>query len=140
MGNPAIFPLIYGCNSRDVVIVHVNPVERPELPRTARGILNRVNEISFNSSLMREMRAIHFVTDLIETGQIGEGRMKRMLIHAICADELMMQLGARSKLNASRDFLAHLRDNGRKHAAAWLQASFGHLGERSTVDLQSRYL
>jgi len=140
MGNPAIFPLIYGCNSRDVVIVHVNPVERPELPRTARGILNRVNEISFNSSLMREMRAIHFVTDLIESGQIAEGRMKRMLIHAIGADELMMQLGTRSKLNASRDFLTHLHDNGRVYAEAWLRASFGHLGERSTIDLQSRYL
>ena len=90
MGNPAIFPLIYQCDSRDIVVVHINPIERRELPRTARDILNRVNEISFNSSLMREMRAIHFVTDLIESGQLGEGRMKQMLIHAISADELMM--------------------------------------------------
>lgn len=140
MGNPAIFPLIYGCDSRDIVVVHINPIERPELPRTARDILNRVNEISFNSSLMREMRAIHFVTDLIQTGQIEEGRMKRMLIHAICADELMMQFDTRSKLNATRDFLVHLRDNGRRYAGAWLQATFEHLGERSTVDLRSRYL
>src|SRR5271166_1684968 len=89
MGNPAIFPLIYGCESRDVVVVHINPIERRELPRTARDILNRVNEISFNSSLMREMRAIHFVTELIESGQLAPGRMKQMLIHAISGDEIM---------------------------------------------------
>ena len=62
MGNPAIFPLIYGCESKDIVIVHINPVEREDPPRTAAEILDRVNEISFNSSLMREMRAISFVT------------------------------------------------------------------------------
>jgi NTE family protein len=66
MGNPAIFPLIYNCGSADVVIVHINPMKRPDMPRTATEILNRINEISFNSSLMREMRAIHFVTDLID--------------------------------------------------------------------------
>jgi NTE family protein len=140
MGNPAIFPLIYGCDSRDIVVVHINPITRPELQRTARDILNRVNEISFNSSLMREMRAIHFVTELIESGQLGGGRMKQVAIHAIAADELMTPLGARSKLNADRSFLAHLRDSGRTHAEAWLQATFEHLGERSTVDIQSRYL
>ncbi|MBX9700387.1 MAG: patatin-like phospholipase family protein, partial [Acetobacteraceae bacterium] len=70
MGNPAIFPLIYGCESRDVVVVHINPTMRAEVPRTARDILNRVNEISFNSSLMREMRAIQFVTDLIDQGRV----------------------------------------------------------------------
>jgi NTE family protein len=139
-GNPAIFPLIYECESRDVVVVHINPIERPELPRTARDILNRVNEISFNSSLMREMRAIHFVTKLIESGELGGGHMKQMLIHAISADGLMARLGARSKLNAERSFLAYLRDSGRTRAEAWLEETFEHIGERSTVDIQSRYL
>ena len=140
MGNPAIFPLIYECESRDVVVVHINPIERPELPRTARDILNRVNEISFNSSLMREMRAIHFVTKLIESGELGGGHMKQMLIHAISADGLMARLGARSKLNAERSFLAYLRDRGPTRAEAWLEETFEHLGERSTVDIQARYL
>jgi NTE family protein len=71
--NPAIFPLIYSCGSRHVMVVHINPIERPELPRTARDILNRVNEISFNSSLMREMRVIHFCNDMIESGQLEPG-------------------------------------------------------------------
>src|SRR5262249_25116295 len=86
MGNPAIYPLIYHCESRDVVVVHINPLERPELPRSATEILNRINEISFNSSLMREMRAIHFVTDLIDAGTIREHRLKKMLIHGISAE------------------------------------------------------
>jgi NTE family protein len=141
MANPAIFPLIYNCDSRDVVVVHINPIERPELPRTAGDILNRVSEISFNSSLMREMRVIHFCNGMIESGQLEQGaRVKQMLIHAISADDLMMQLGAGSKMNAERGFLAYLRDRGRSHADAWLRATFEDLGQRSTVDIQSRYL
>ncbi len=140
MGNPAIFPLIYGCESRDIVVVHINPIERPEIPRTARDILNRVKEISFNSSLMREMRAINFVTELIETGQLTRPDMKRMLIHAIAADDVMTRLGVSSKLNADRAFLAWLRDQGRRRAEIWLGSNFDHLGERSTVDIRSRYL
>ena len=80
MGNPAIFPLIYGCESKDIVVVHINPLEREELPRTAAEILDRVNEISFNSSLMREMRAISFVTRLIDERLIEAGRLKRLFI------------------------------------------------------------
>ena len=74
MGNPAIFPLIYGSQTSDVVIVHINPLNREEVPRTAKDILNRINEISFNSSLMREMRAIAFVTHLIDDGQLNDDK------------------------------------------------------------------
>ncbi len=140
MGNPAIFPLIYGCESRDVVVVHINPMCRPEVPRTARDILNRVNEISFNSSLMREMRAIQFVTALIDGRRIGGGEMKRMLVHAIAADEVMGRLGVQSKLNADRAFLRYMRDAGRRTADEWLERSFEDLGHRSTIDIQAQYL
>ena len=112
MGNPALFPLIYGCESRDIVVVHINPTERRELPRTAQEIINRINEISFNSSLFREMRAIAFVTKLIDDGKITDGSLKRMLIHAIEADDVMERLGPASMLNADWDFLTHLRDTG----------------------------
>jgi hypothetical protein len=91
MGNPAIFPLIYDCDSRDVVIVHINPLERPRLPTTASEIMNRINEISFNSSLMREMRAIAFVTKLIDDGKISDNSLKRMLIHGIEAADVMAE-------------------------------------------------
>jgi NTE family protein len=140
MGNPAIFPLIYNCLARDVVIVHVNPIMREELPRSAAEIMNRINEISFNSSLMREMRAISFVTKLIEEGQIEDGRLKRMLIHGISNDKAMSELSVASKLNADWEFLTYLKDTGRAAAEDWIAANFNRLGKDSTIDLQATYL
>jgi NTE family protein len=140
MGNPAIFPLIYHCESRDVVVVHINPIERLETPTTARDIMNRINEISFNSSLMREMRAIAFVTRLIDDGALEEGSMKRMLVHAIEGEDFMRELGVSSKMNADWEFLAHLRDVGRASAESWLEANYDSLNTRSSVDLAAMYL
>jgi NTE family protein len=140
MGNPAIFPLIYSCDSPDVVIVHINPIERQELPTTARDILNRMDEISFNSSLMREMRAIQFVTDLIDGGRLKDGQLKRMLIHSIEAQDVMAGLGVSSKLNPDWDFLCHLRDVGRARADQWLALNYERIGRESTVDLRLNFL
>ncbi len=140
MGNPALYPLIYHCYSTDVVIVHINPMERKELPTTGTAILNRINEISFNSSLMREMRAINFVTRLVDEEHCSRDSLKRMLIHAISADDVMGGLSVASKLNADWEFLTHLRDTGRARADAWLHASFERLGRDSTIDIRERYL
>ena len=140
MGNPAIFPLIYDCDSRDVVIVHINPIERPDVPKTAGEILNRINEISFNSSLMREMRTVYFVTKLIEEEKILDNTMRRMLIHSIEADDVMQAMGVGSKLNADRDQINRLMKVGRERAKAWLAANFDRLGKRSTIDIQKKYL
>jgi NTE family protein len=140
MGNPALFPLIYSCASRDVLIVHVNPIERPNKPTSANEIMNRVNEISFNSSLMREMRAVAFVTKLIDDGKLSPGDAKRVLIHAVCADDVMRGLGAASKLNADGGFLRRLRALGRERAQAWIDRHFDDLGSRSTVDIGAAYL
>jgi NTE family protein len=139
MGNPCIYPLIYECQSTDVLIVHINPLERRHMPHTAAEILNRINEISFNSSLMREMRAISFVTKLIDSGEI-RSNMKRMLIHSIAANEVMNELGHASKLNADWEFLVNLRDSGRAHADAWIRENFDRLGRESTVDIRGTYL
>jgi NTE family protein len=140
MGNPAIFPLIYNCESSDIVIVHINPLERAEVPKTAPEIMNRINEISFNSSLMREMRAINFVTDLIDRGAECNRHLRRMLIHGINAEQVMAELSHASKLNADWEFLTWLRDAGREHAGAWLDANFEKLGRESTVDIAGVYL
>ncbi len=140
MGNPAIFPLIYRGASQDVIIVHINPIVRAELPKTAPEILDRMNEISFNSSLMREMRAIAFVTRLLEDEAIDDGRYKRMMIHAIRNDEVMGRFGADSKLDPSWEFLTQLRDAGRAAADEWLIENFDHVGNRTTVDLAATYL
>jgi NTE family protein len=140
MGNPAIFPLIYECESPDVVVVHINPMNRPEVPTSARDIMNRINEISFNSSLMREMRAIAFVSRLIEDGKLCDAEMKPMRIHAIEAEEVMQSLGVASKLNADWEFLLHLHEIGRERASAWLAGDFGQVGLGSSVDVHGRYL
>ena len=140
MGNPALFPLIYSCESRDIVVVHANAMERPDVPTTARDIMNRVNEISFNSSLMREMRAVAFVTKLIDDGKFGQGDTKRMFIHSICANDVMCGLGVASKLNADGEFLGRLHALGREQAQAWIDRHFDDLGVRSTVDIRATYL
>ncbi|QIG52685.1 patatin-like phospholipase family protein [Nordella sp. HKS 07] len=140
MGNPAIFPLIYGCESPDVLVVHINPMSRPELPRTATEIMNRINEISFNSSLMREMRAIDFVSKLIDNGACPTRDLKRMHIHAISADDIMLGLGVASKLNADWEFLTDLRDAGRERASSWLADKYDQIGHQSTIDIHGVYL
>ena len=140
IGNPAIFPLIYDCDSRDVVIVHINPIVRKGCPKTAADIMNRLNEVSFNSSLMREMRAIAFVSHLIESGKLKEKEMKQMLIHSIRADAFMSELGVSSKLNSDWRFLTHLRDAGRKAAETWLVESYDRIGKESSVDIKKEFL
>jgi NTE family protein len=140
MGNPALFPLIYNCSSPDILIVHINPIQRAELPQTASEILNRINEISFNSSLMREMRAINFVTRLIDEKRITDGSLRRMLIHSISADDQMTKLSTASKLNADWDFLTFLRDTGRQAAETWIEVNFDKLGRESTADIQRQYM
>lgn len=140
VGNPAIFPLIYHCGTRDVVIVHINPIVRRGVPKTAAEIMNRINEVSFNSSLVRELRAISFVTSLLQEGKIERPDMKQMLIHSIRSDEAMSALGVSSKLNADWSFLCFLRDEGRARAEAWLHASFDAIGQRSSVDIRAEFL
>jgi NTE family protein len=140
MGNPALFPLIYNCKSTDIVIVHINPLFRKEVPRAAEDILNRINEISFNSTLMREMRAVSFVTKLITQGRIVGDELRRMLIHSIADDEFMSSLSSISKYNANWEFLTFLHDQGRKCADNWLVNNFAKLGVESSVDIDQVYL
>jgi NTE family protein len=131
LGNPAIWPLIYGCTTADVVLVQINPLVREGVPRTSLEIDNRTNEIAFNASLMHEMRAIAFVQRLLEQDALKEplaGRYKNMRIHMIGNEEGMKALGVTSKLNAERVFLEHLKAAGRASAERWLEATIGDLG------------
>jgi NTE family protein len=138
MGNPSIWPLIYHCDSRDVVIVQINPLTRKGVPRSAAEITNRLNEITFNTPLMGEMRAISFVQRLIAGGteHLEISRLKHMLIHMVEDEEAMEQLGVASKLNTDRDFLLYLKDLGRRTAERWLDENFAALNNRSSLDLR----
>jgi NTE family protein len=143
IGNPAIYPLIYDAGSRDILIVHINPIVRDELPVRSADIMNRVNEISFNSSLMREMRAIHFVSKLIDDDWLKpevRDRLSRVFVHAIRSDDVMSAFSVASKFNTDWDFLTQLRDLGRQAAELWLDTHFDDLNVRSSVDVQQDYL
>lgn len=143
MGNPALYPLFYNTRSSDIVIVHVNPIQRDEIPKTPAAIANRINEISFNSSLLREMRAIEFAARMVEQGWLKDeyaSRVRRMLIHSIRDDAAMASLTLSSKLNPDRAFLQRLHDFGRDATRAWLATHVDALGQRSSVDLRAEFL
>jgi NTE family protein len=140
MGNPPIFPIAYGCKSADVLLVMINPITIAELPTGAQAILDRINTISFNSSLMREMRAIDFVNGLVDRGFDDGGRLKKILIHCIDAEDEMRTLSVSSKLNVDWDFLTWLFELGRTQAAAFLRDHFEKIGKQSSVDIGERFL
>ncbi len=135
MGNPALYPLHYHTKSGDILIVHINPLYREELPRTTSEIVSRINEITFNASLLRELRGIEFVNRLIDDGTIAEGRMKRNFVHSVSDDPLMNQLGLVTKMAISRTLLLQLRDAGRTAMDRFLAGHRDKLGRESSVDL-----
>jgi NTE family protein len=140
IGNPPIYPLIYNCDSRDVLIVQINPMNIPSLPKSPQAILDRVNTLSFNSSLVREMRAIAFVTRLIESGFDDGGRLKRMLIHTIDAETQFAKLGAASKYNVDWEFLQGLFKLGRQQAGRFLRQHYDSVGRASSTDIVEKFL
>ncbi len=140
LGNPALFPLIYRKGANDVVIVQVTAITRAELPASAADVLHRINEISFNSSLMREMRAVAFATRLIDSGELDKDKHRRMFMHWIGNDYLMSQLGTATQFHPEWGLLCKLRDAGRETASNWLDRNFEHIGARSTVDIEKMFL
>jgi NTE family protein len=142
-GNPSLYPLIYSCNSPDIALVQINPLIRKGVPNTPNEIMNRLNEISFNASLMSEMRAIAFVEKLVEQDHLKSeeaSRLKKMNMHMIGCEKEMSALGAASKGNASMDFLLFLKELGRKTAESWLKENWDAIGERSSVDIRKTFL
>jgi NTE family protein len=133
-GNPTITPLVRESDAHDSILVQINPTERPDTPRSAAEILDRLNEISFNSPLTKELRMIALLRQVADPGT-GEGaRWAQMRTHRIKSD-VLAQFGASSKLNAEWDFVAMLRTEGRRAASEFLDASGEDLGKRSTADL-----
>ena len=143
MGNPALFPLFYQTDVRDVLIVHINPIVRQGTPTSPHDIEDRVNEISFNSALIKEFRAIAFVQKLMNDGWLKEeyrDQLKYVLIHSLRADDALSDLSAASKLCTEWSFLQTLRDRGRAAAAVWMERHFDDVGVRQTVDLHAQFL
>lgn len=138
-GNPALFPLFEGDKPDDIVVVNINPLHRDEIPTDPQAIQNRINEISFNSSLLRELRAIRFVKRLLGNGTLPKGAMKNVLVHMIADDALMNDLSVATKSVPNPIVLARLKSAGRGAANAFLDAHYDDLGERDTVDLEDMF-
>ncbi|WP_299768191.1 patatin-like phospholipase family protein [uncultured Tateyamaria sp.] len=138
-GNPALFPLFDASLPDDIVVININPLEREQLPRSPQQIQNRINEISFNSSLLREMRAISFVKRLIDEGTIERGNMRRVNMHMIADDALMNVLSVATKIVPNGFVMGRLRDAGARAAEEFLAAHFDQIGNGDSVNMPEMF-
>jgi NTE family protein len=138
-GNPALYPLFVNNLPDDILIVNINPLYREELPVDIQSIQNRVNEISFNSSLLRELRAIDFVKRLLADGSVKPGTMKNVLVHMIADDDLMNVLNVATKTIPTPVILARLKAAGITAADNFLRDHKADIGKRSSVDLAAMF-
>jgi NTE family protein len=135
-GNPTLTPLVRECASSDTILVQINPIERKGAPRLASDILNRLNEVSFNAVLLKELRMIALLRQVADPGHAEGARWAHMRIHRV-ATEMMAELNASSKLVGEWDFLCMLRDEGRRSAQRFLERHADDLGVRSSYDLDT---
>jgi NTE family protein len=139
IGNPVFFPLIYDCETPDIMLIQLNPTVRDKLPITAREIADRLNEITNNATVVREMRAISFITDLIDSGELDPAKHKRLHMHLIESEEVFAELGWSSKLNTEWEFLTHLFEKGRLAAEKWIKEHYNDVGKKTTASIRERY-
>jgi NTE family protein len=140
MGNPPIFPLIDDTETEDILLIQINPIKIPDIPKTATEIRDRLNAISFNSSLMHEMRRIRFVQRILELGLNNQTKLRDLYIHCIYPENEMNDLGVATKLNTDWDFLLRLRRLGRRKAEEWLAKNYEKLGHENTCDIEGLFL
>lgn len=138
-GNPALYPLFDQSLPDDILIVNINPLYREELPKDVQAIQNRINEISFNATLLRELRAINFVKRLIADGAMQRGTMKDVIVHMISDDVLMNELNVATKTIPQAVILARLKEAGQAAATAFLKDHKADLNVKSSVDLAAMF-
>lgn len=136
MGNPSLFPFHDETGTNDIVVIQINPIERKGAPKNCQDIQNRMNEINFNSSLLKELRGIDFVDRLIRQGKLSADEYRQVRVHVVENQAEMKPLGASSKMNTEWMFLTKLRDLGRDTATHWLDENFAAIGQHSSVDLR----
>lgn len=140
MGNPPIYPLIDHTHSNDILLLKVNPVVIHHVPQTVAEIQDRINDISFNSSLMAEMRMVYFKEKIFKMGVNLKGRLRKIHFHEISADEAMKDFTLSSKFNASWSFLNQLRKKGRECADVWLSNHLEQVDKESSIDIRKVFL
>jgi NTE family protein len=141
VGNPALYPLIGATETENLLLVQINPLQRKQVPKTQDEILARINEITFNSSLMSELRGITFVGKLIDEGKLprgtGAGQYRRINVHRIALTGSAQTLDNTSRLSTDYDFFEMLRTNGRRAARRFLDAHYDDIGVRSSLDFEA---
>lgn len=140
MGNPALWPLFHTTTCSDIMLVQINPIKREGTPKHALDIINRVNEISFNSSLISEMRAINFVRRLIQEGKLDEQEYANVRMHRVMPPADLREMNAASKMNANWEFFQTLHEIGRTQMENWLEEHKTSIGERGTLDIKDKFL
>lgn len=139
MGNPALFPLMEECSARDILLVQINPIRREDVPTSASAIMNRLNEITFNAALIKEVRMIALLKHALDEQGI-ENCYQQALFHRISGEQALNSLSVSSKMNAEWPFLCHLFDQGRAATERWLAEHFAALGNYSSLDIDAVYL
>jgi NTE family protein len=143
-GNPAVYPLVFDCSTPDVIIVLLQPIDRPDTPKSTHSISERIGEMTFGATFVREMRAIAATREQTRRSLLPIGRIERRLrsarFHIVQADELMRTLKRESKYDTRRVFLTHLFEQGREHAEEWLDKHKRDLGKRPSADIAELFL
>jgi len=140
MGNPSIWPLFYKTECDDIMLVQINPIERPGTPKKSIDIVNRLNEISFNSSLLAELRAVNFVKELLEQGKLNSEDYRDVNIHMVNPPSDLHEMTAETKLNASWQFFTFLHQVGRDRTEDWLHQHKSKIGKKSSLDIEKTFL
>ncbi|MCE7733156.1 patatin-like phospholipase family protein [Vibrio campbellii] len=139
-GNPPLFPFLTKQTCSDVLVVQINPQVRNKIPKSSSEINNRINEITFNQSLLKELKFIDFVDRLMDSNENARKKYKRLFLHSISDDINLPRLGASSKLNAEKDFISYLFKLGKKSANSWFEENYKNIGEKSSIDLRDMFL
>ncbi len=139
-GNPSLWPLYDSCEAADIVLVEINPINRPELPTSAQEILNRVNEIGMNTALIGEIRSINFVQRMLAEKHLDSDKYRRLFLHSINDEVAMSTHNTTTKFNADISFLRDLKRLGEAAAKTWINNHWDDIGHRDSVDVRARYL
>ena len=139
--NPALLPLIDQCSSCDIIVVQINPLRRASAPHASHDIMDRINELTFNASLLSQMRTIDFINRMLADGRLAEGtKYKHMRLHRIDGGEALENLPASSKMSADSAMIQKLFEMGQAAAKRWLRRHFDDLGQQGTVDIRHDYI
>jgi NTE family protein len=140
IGNPAIYPLIYNCDTPDILTIQIRRVYDPTVPTTVHDIQNRLGEITQNACLTREMRSIAFISKLIDDGIIAPGKLKRLHMHLIRDDAFWGTIDRTSGFCSDPEFLDYLFKAGRRAGKQWLHENYDHIGIKTTADIEGDFV